>query len=278
MFNRAHLSPLSIGALHSVLSERFGLSFSRPKMTQIYDVSGGNPFYAIELARAMADQKMRSAASLPTTLAQLVRVRIGTLDAEARQVLLAAACLADPTVEVLARACGTDTTSVLALLEDAEANGIVEIDGHKVRFSHPLLNRGVYGDSSTVRRRAMHKRLADIVEEPELKARHLALAAATGDAHTLRSLDEAAASARRRGAPAAAAELIELAIGLGGDTPERRIRSAGYYFDAGDTAQARSLLQETIKRLEPADFVRRRRTCSGSSISSTTDSLMLPKS
>jgi DNA-binding CsgD family transcriptional regulator len=251
MVNRARVSPLTAGALHAVLAERFGRSFSRPKLTQIYDVSGGNPFYAIELARAMADQKTRGAASLPTNLAQLVRSRIGALGVEARQMLLAAACLADPTVELLAKVSKTDTVQIVAALEDAERRGIIEIDGHSVRFSHPLLIRGVYGDTTTARRRAMHGRLAEVIEEPELRARHLALAAVTGDSRTLRSLDEAAESARTRGAPAAAAELVELAIRLGGETPQRRIRLAAYHFDAGDTARARDLLREIIKTLEP---------------------------
>jgi ATP/maltotriose-dependent transcriptional regulator MalT len=55
--------------------------------------------------------------------------------------------------------------------------------------------------------------------------------------------------ARIRGAPAAAAELVELAIGLGGDTPERRIRSATHHVDAGDPGRARAVLEKTIKYL-----------------------------
>jgi DNA-binding NarL/FixJ family response regulator len=77
------------------------------------------------------------------------------------------------------------------------------------------------------------------------------MAVAWGDPHTLESLDRAADIARMRGAPAAAAELLDLAIGLGGDTAERRIRLAGYHFDAGDSARARALLEETIAALKP---------------------------
>jgi DNA-binding CsgD family transcriptional regulator len=99
----------------------------------------------------------------------------------------------------------------------------------------------------------MHRRLADIVDEPELRARHLALAATSGDQVTLRALDTAAESARTRGAPAAAAELVDLAIGLGGDTTDRQLRSALHHFDAGDQQRARAVLEETIERLEPGD-------------------------
>jgi ATP/maltotriose-dependent transcriptional regulator MalT len=67
----------------------------------------------------------------------------------------------------------------------------------------------------------------------------------------LSSLDTAAELAHVRGAPIAAAELIELAMGLGGDTPERRIRVAGHHFEAGDPDRARALLEQTIDRLAP---------------------------
>ena len=245
------LLPLRLGALHTVVSERTGRSFSRPKMLQIHQVSGGNPFYAVELARAIDDGSWDDWGSLPVTLAELVRARIGGLGAAAQTALLAAACLADPTVEVVARAVGSDTEEIMAALEEAEEKGIVGIDGHRMHFTHPLLGRGVYSESTPAVRRRMHRRLAEILDEPELRARHLALAAAHGDPLTLRSLDSAAHMARLRGSPAAAAELLELAIGLGGDTPERHILAAANHFEAGDPAQARSHLQPTVDRLGP---------------------------
>jgi len=55
--------------------------------------------------------------------------------------------------------------------------------------------------------------------------------------------------ARLRGAPAAAAELVDLAVRLGGDTPQRRIRSASHHFEAGDPGRARTMLEKTIEGL-----------------------------
>ena len=81
----------------------------------------------------------------------------------------------------------------------------------------------------------MHRRLGQIVDQPELRARHLALSATSLDPQRLEALDTAAESARSRGAPAAAAELLDLALRLGGDTPQRRMRLAAYHFDAGDS-------------------------------------------
>jgi DNA-binding CsgD family transcriptional regulator len=247
--HRIRVGPLSIGGLHEVLSERLGRSFSRPAMVRIEEISGGNPFYALELARAVDGDKATIAGPLPGSLADLVRTRIGSLDSDLHDVLLAAASVAAPTVELLARATNADAERVVELLEDAESKGIVGIDGNRVRFAHPLLARGVYADAAPAQRRAMHRRLAELVEEPEPAARHLALAAASGDPLTLQTLDEAAEMARMRGAPAAAAELVELAVGLGGDTPQRQIRSASHHFDAGDPGRARAVLENTIKGL-----------------------------
>jgi DNA-binding CsgD family transcriptional regulator len=220
-------------------------------MVRIYEVSQGNPFYAIELTRVIDNELTGPDLQLPGSLAELVRTRIGTLGAEVQNALLAASCLATPTVELVAHAVGLDAEQVVGRLIEAESKGIVSIDGHHLHFTHPLLARGIYSEATPGQRRGMHRRLADIVEEPELQARHLAMAVAWGDPHTLESLDRAADIARMRGAPAAAAELIDLAVGLGGDTAERRIRLAGNHFDAGDSARARALLEETIAALKP---------------------------
>lgn len=247
--SRVRVHPLSLGALHTILTERLGRSLPRPKMRRIQEFSGGNPFYALELGRAMEEETWRDGTALPSSLAELVRARLGGLTPAGREALLAASCLAEPTVDLIARATDTDAQTILGALEEAENKGIVEVDGHRVRFTHPLLNRGVYTDAPPARRRSTHRRFAEIIDEPEIKARHLALAAASGDEITLNALDTAANMARIRGAPAAAAELLDLAMGLGGTTPERSIFSAACHFDAGDPARARALLDTAISGL-----------------------------
>ncbi|MEN3319982.1 MAG: hypothetical protein V7643_3383 [Mycobacterium sp.] len=252
--NRIQLHPLGIHDLHAAVSARLRRPFSRPTMGRIHEVSGGNPFYAIELARAIADGAPGVETTLPRTLADVVRNRINGLDPDVHEALLAASCLPSPTVELVSSATISDDERLIELLENAETKGIIAIDGNQIHFAHPLLARGVYTEAAPGQRRTMHRRLADIVDEPELRARHLALAATSGDEVTLGALDTAAESARTRGAPAAAAELVDLAIGLGGDTAERRLRSALYHFDAGDQERAHTVLEETIEQLAPGDL------------------------
>lgn len=250
---RITVPPLSLGALRTLISDRLGRPLPRRTMVRIQETSAGNPFYALELARAIDDTSPERPA-LPTTLAALVNARIAGLAPDVQEMLLAAACLAAPTVELAAGAVDADRPRLDAMLGAAEANGIIAIDGHWLRFTHPLLAYGVYAEASPARRRAMHARLADLVGQPEPRARHLALAATHGDARTLESLDGAAEIARLRGAPAAAGELLDLAIKLGGDTPQRRIQLAACWFNSGDGARARIELEAVTDSAAPREL------------------------
>ncbi|BDX34657.1 LuxR family transcriptional regulator [Mycobacterium antarcticum] len=248
-FHRISLRPFSVGALHAVISKRLGRSYPRPTMLHIHQTSGGNPFYAIELARSINADTGGGGDVLPPSLTELVDRRIDGVGAANEVALLASSCLPAPTVDLVARAVDTEVGDLVELLEPAETQGIISLDGNRIRFSHPILAKGVYQRASPATRRAMHHRLAELIDDPESRARHLALAATTGDPATLTELDAAADIARNRGAPGAAAELVNLALALGGDTPQRRITLAGLHFNAGDSERARSLLEETIAAL-----------------------------
>jgi tetratricopeptide (TPR) repeat protein len=71
-----------------------------------------------------------------------------------------------------------------------------------------------------------------------------------------RALEEAGRHARARGAPDAAAELLELARRLtppedGAGLPRRSVAAAEYHFDAGDATRATALLEEAIATAGP---------------------------
>lgn len=252
---RTRLPPLGPRDLHRVVTEHTGRTLAPPILAHIHHLSRGNPFYALELARALdADPGGLSASALPDTLTELVAARLAVLHPDVLEVLLAAAAVADPTVEIVESAVGAGVGRVVRLLEAAESSGVLRIDGHRLRFTHPLLAAGVYHGAPPARRRSMHRRLAEVPEVAavaELRARHLALAAVHGDSTTLAALDESAATARDRGAPTAAAELLGLAIGLAGETPDRLVALAGNLLDAGDTERARSILERTTATLPP---------------------------
>ena len=252
---RVTMRPLSLAALHTLVAARLGHSLPRPAITRIHELSAGNPFFAIELAVAAADDMAATTFEIPDTLAALVRHRVGHTGDEAAAVLLAAACSVAPTAESVAQAVDRPVERVIELLESMEHLHIVALDGNRVRFTHPLFAAGVYSNATPSQRRAVHRTLAGIVERPELKARHLALAATTGDSTTLAALDAAVEVTIARGAPAVAAELVELGLKLSGEDTPRRIRAGELHFRAGSLAAARLHL-ETALRSEPSGILR----------------------
>jgi DNA-binding CsgD family transcriptional regulator len=245
---RLDVGPLSLGATHRLLKARHGSALPRPVLVRLHEAARGNPFYALELDRALLRLDRAPAPGepipVPDDLAALVRGRLAELAPDARAAAAACAALAQPTVAAVVEAGGGDDRALRAAVE-AE---VLELDGERVRFTHPLLAAGAYGVLWPTERRALHRRLAAIVDDPEQRARHLALAADGPDAAASAALDEAARLAARRGAPGAAAELAELAIrntpsAHAGELRRRRLAAAEHQLQAGNVAAARPLLE-----------------------------------
>jgi DNA-binding CsgD family transcriptional regulator len=244
------LAPLSLGALYRVLRERLGLELTRPELVRLRELSGGNPFFALELGRELVRTDTRPAPGqamrVPDSLHELLGGRLGRLPAETTALLVGAAALARPTVDLLAGARG-DAAAVRAALEAAVREGVVAFDGSLVRFAHPLLASICYAQAPPAQRRDVHRALAAAVADLEERARHLALATDGPDAAVAGDLDEAADVAAARGATAAAAELCELAAGLSPNEPAasraRRLRAANFHRLAGDAERAVAMLE-----------------------------------
>src|SRR5207244_8669905 len=75
---RLHVGPLSVGALHRFLRDRLGRTFARQTLLRIHERLGGNPFFALEVARVLdADIDPVQPLPVPETLDELVRERRG---------------------------------------------------------------------------------------------------------------------------------------------------------------------------------------------------------
>ena len=246
------LGPVSLGSLGRILRERLDVTFPRPTLQRLHAAAGGNPFFALESARAVgrggAPLRIGAPLPVPATLRVLVRERLVALPADTQEGLLVASALARADLGLVGAALARDATPVLDAAVDAN---IAAIDGDAVRFVHPLFAAAVYGRAPAAARRDVHRRLAEVVPDREERARHLALATEAPDKRVAQSVEDAAAAAYARGSPAAAAELIGQARRL---TParsvqdaRRRARSAvDYEFAAGDTARSATLLEEML--------------------------------
>jgi DNA-binding CsgD family transcriptional regulator len=247
---RLVIDPLSVGALHELIRSRLGVSLTRPTLVRVHETSGGNPFFALELARALDGRELIPGEPLPVpaTLADLTAARFARLDDRVHEVLLFVAALAHPTLDLVAAAAGDDAA---AALDEAGAAGVIELDGARVRFTHPLLASLHYGSATADERARVHRRLAEVVTNTEERARHLGAATTEPDAEVAQALAEATVAAAARGAPAAAAELAEIALRLtpAGDpalTLARVHAAAEHRFAAGSTMRARALLEDAL--------------------------------
>lgn len=250
---RLPVSPLSLGAIHILLQARLGRTLSRPSLLRVHQMSGGNPFYALELARVLgADINPTQPLVVPETLEGLVRVRLDDLPAPTRDALLLASALGRPTAELLADLGVTD-----AVLEPALDAEVIESAAGAVRFSHPLLASVLYQSASTGDRRHAHARLATVAGDPLDRARHLALSTESPDRDVAADLEQAVTLAGTRGVPIVAAELGEHALRLTprhahSDRQRRALAVARAQGSAGERTRARSLLADLLAETEEA--------------------------
>ncbi len=239
------LPPMNLASIHAIVQGELGRVPPRPTLVGVVATSGGNPFYAIEIVRALDTLEQRRPSEglpVPGELLNLVQARLDRLPRKTRAALLRASCLDVPRTALVGEEA----------LGPAEEAGIVRIehDG-RIRFAHPLLAAAVVESATTAQRRAVHRELASLVGDAEERARHLALATEGADGDVAAQLDAAARLARARGAPEAAAELAELAFRLAPKNDpaqvERLLVGAGLQFEAGDFARSQALLEQTLE-------------------------------
>src|SRR5687768_16008209 len=94
------VGPLSVGAVQRILQRRLGWIPSRPVLLQVHELSGGNPFFALELGRAVqaGTLHLQPGERLPVTLEALVGARLQGLPPDTRRGLAAAASMRRPTL------------------------------------------------------------------------------------------------------------------------------------------------------------------------------------
>jgi len=248
---RLYVGPLSLGALHLLLQRRLGRTLARPTLLRLLELSGGNPFYALELAcglEAGAISDPTEPFPVPESLERLVSTRLERLGSTTREALLLVAAHGRPSPALL-RASGFAPQ----VLDPAVAAEVAEFSDGVIRFRHPLLASALYQSMSREDRRRAHRRLAAIVDDPVDRGRHLALASDEPDEDIAAAVEKSASLARARGATLAAAELGEHALRL---TPSdqrehrhRRAIAAGKaHLEGGDARRAHVIALDLLAR------------------------------
>jgi ATP/maltotriose-dependent transcriptional regulator MalT len=248
---RIQVAPLDDAAVAALVRAQAPSRRERAAVLAVLERAGGNPFFALELARAQ-EQAGAMNLPLPASLEGLVSQRLERVPASAREVLLAASILRRPSRPVLEAIAKAGTRAV----DEAVASGVLQEDGDSLRFAHPLLASAVRGSASPHDRRKVHRRAADAVTEPEERALHRALATTAPDEAVAAEAEAAASRATARGAPEAGSILAGHAARLTpadahDDARRRALAEAEYASVAGDLAGARAVLERVLDELEP---------------------------
>lgn len=224
---RIEIGGLDERALARLVLERTGRSLAPPQLRRLADLSGGNPFYALELA-STGDPDL----TVPESLASTLRARLATLSAEARSAGLTAATLGRFDETIPGGVAGRG-------LDELRTTGVVVIRGGTAVFAHPLLASTLLELHTTEERRAVHRSLATVVEDPDERAFHLGRGSDRPNETVAVELERAADRLDARGAPETGATLAERAAALtptghGAAATRRLIRAADLYQAAGE--------------------------------------------
>ncbi len=265
---RLHIKALSTTELGGLLMSALGEHISRPHLETLASVSGGNPMFALELARTRAFDG--ATVTLPSTLARVLMDRVEALDPPARLAVQVAATALHPSVELLLRA-GVDAEG----LKSARRAGILDFDGSRVSFTHPLLSTAAYETLLPHERIETHSRLAAASENGIERGHHVARCTTAPSEGAALVLDEAGAEASALGDHGGAARFFVRAAELtpardGPIAAGREIRGAAALSMAGDTEAAATLARALVTRLPPGPArARARLTLASSTVGSS---------
>ncbi len=240
---RLTLGPLPTADIARVLAAR-GLAVERRLGALAEQVAAGNPFLALELARASAARVgwPPHEPVVPPTLRRLVERRLDPLPAPVKEMLLLVA-LADrqPATTLIGQAA--DPRAARTAIDTGLDAALLRVNDGHLEVAHPLVRTVLVASSPAAARRAAHRRLAEITTNLEARARHRGLSADGPDETVADELDAAARSAADRGAKDEAARLADLAVELSvPDDPaprcERQLWASVHWFNAGDLRRA----------------------------------------
>ena len=257
-FSRTETAELLAGVL--------GPRTSAALIQRIYHRSGGNPFFALELAGA------GDPAVLPESLRDLLLQRTSGLPDQTRR-LVQVAAIGDRPIphRLLAAVSGLAEAELLAGLRRAVEERILVPDGDGYAFRHPLTRDAVLDGLLPVERTRLHRAVAEALEAdpglipPDRYATELAFhwQEAGEAAKALPALLRAAEEAGRLAAHAERAQLLARALRLWPKVPhdqrpaghdlvelfESAITAAGW---AGDHARAIDLIDDALEVVDPA--------------------------
>jgi AAA ATPase domain len=255
---------------------------------RLHEITGGNPFFVGEVVRLVAaGEKLEGRDNdpllrIPEEVRALIRRRVAGLPTESVGVLRIASVIGrEFDLQLLQSMSRLTPARLLDVLQEAVDVGVVsEVAASPLRYSfaHELVRETLYDDLPPARRFGLHDEVGRLLEsvyandlDPHLSeiARHLYLAAATGDAahaldYLVRAGDRASALFAYEAASVHYRRALELLALVGDTAAERRsellLRFGDAQWRSGNGTEARITFEEAIecgRRLGDGDVLAR---------------------
>ena len=256
-FDELELSGLRAEDARRVLERAASVSIPDEVAERISDATGGNPLALVELPGLLEVGQLSGVEPVTGPLPAGAGVerafsrRLGRLDADCRRALVVVAAASSRELAPAVRALG-QLGLTPGSLEPAEAEGLLELDGERFAFQHPLLRGVVYQAATASERRSAHRALADASPGPgglEERAWHLAAAALGPDGEASDALALVGAQARDRSGFGSASAAFERAARLSVDDGlrvERLLAAAESAWEGGAAERAIALVDEAL--------------------------------
>lgn len=149
---------------------------------QVWRVSEGNPFVAVETIRALQEGSTLESPtrlSLPQRVHDLIAGRLERLSGRARQLAAVAAVIGEEfDFPLLLRALGLDEAATAEGVEEVVRRRVLQGSGERLDFVHDRIRTVVYGQLLPAERKRLHRRVGEALETlfaGNLEPHHLAL-------------------------------------------------------------------------------------------------------
>jgi len=179
---RLKLSRLNRDQTQVLLQTIFSNEITTEFLDGIYRETEGNPFFIEEVCKALVEsryiffesgqwhQPKMEELEIPQSIRVAIQSRVGRLSEQEQDILRLAALIGrEFDFSILVEACNTEEEVLISALENAEKGQLIYEIPHKkdvvFRFSHALFSTTLTESIRTLRRRKMHKQVAQAIEK-----------------------------------------------------------------------------------------------------------------
>jgi len=165
------LSSLSEAETHSLVRELARIGTHEAALDQVakqvWNVSEGNPFVAVETMRALQEGYRLDASSLglPERVREVIGGRLERLGGRARELLAVAAVIGrEFDFALLQRAAGLDERQAAEGVEELVRRRVLHNVGARLDFAHDRIREVAYGQLLPLRRKLLHASVGEAIE------------------------------------------------------------------------------------------------------------------